>query len=350
MVGGLSPRGETAAGENEMMTPTEPTTEPNGQTERPVSRKERLRAGLGRLPVISALAAVLLLFGLATLAWTINSRGEHPIYPILPTYTPLAVTVDYQPVLVGFAELNADPAAFLGQRIQVSGAYTPVEPPECVNYSGPPVRWSLVAEELQLNAMGFENLLRLVDEGLEMTVTGIWSAYHGPVGCGKEPPDGTIWYLMVDRIVEPNPLLGAVAPALTVIPGEPLPTQAPFETAEPGLPTPEETPEGDLSPFPSPTLDSTFPITPGITPETTPLPVTPLPTPGTPPPGTTTTPGIGETPGISPTPDLTQTAEATPGEGETPPPGFPTTTPGGPGYPGPPEGTPTPTTPSGGYP
>ncbi len=332
-----------------MTTPTEPMTEPDGQAERPANRRERLNSLLGRLPVISAVAAILLLFGLATLAWTINSRDAHPLYPILSTHTPLAATVDYQPVLVGFAELNADPAALLGQRIQVSGVYTPIEPPECVNYTGPSVRWSLVAEELQLNAIGFETLLRLVDEGLEMTVTGIWSAYRGPVGCGKEPPDGTVWYLLVDRIVEPNPLLGTVAPALTVIPGDPLPTPPPFTTPEPSLPTPEETPDDDLSPFPSPTLGSTFPITPGITPETTPLPVTPLVPPGTPPPGATTTPDPGETPGISPTPDLTQTAEATPGEGGTPPPGIPTTTPGGPGYP-PPGTTPTATTPSGGYP
>jgi hypothetical protein len=294
------------------------------------------------LPLITAAAAISVVVGLALLAASLNGGGARPLLPHLPTFTPLSGTADFVPVEIGFTELNADPTAYQGQRLQVTGAYTPLDAPDCLDYTGPFIRWSLVAEELQLNATGFENVLRLVENDTAMTVTGIWRAYHGPVGCGKEPPDGTVWYLAVDQIIEPNPLLGAAGPLITVIPGAPLATLSPLETTE-GTPTPTTmTPTVELPGTIPATLPNLLP-TAGLTPTST-LPTTPL-APATTPGATGTqgaaTPALTVTPGPSPTPSPTG------GAAGTTTPGLPTSTPGGPGYPS--QSSPTPTT-TGGYP
>ncbi len=291
-------------------------------------------------------AAVLVLIGLGMLAFSLSGRAERPLLPILPTFTNVPETIVYEPESIDFAELNADPNAFRGRRIQVSGAYMPVESPECVDYAGPIIRWSLVADELQLNAVGFENVLRLLETGTDMTVMGVWSAYQGPLGCGKSPPQGTVWYLAVERILEPNPLLGANGPLLTVIAGQPLPTLSPLETVE--LITPEINPTLDSGAelTPTATLDAGLP--PAVTPtlETTALPVTPLPTPGATS-NLTGTPPIESTPEASATFGPSPTTEGTPGAPGTGTPALPTNTPSAPGYPSLP--TPTATTP-GSYP
>ncbi len=309
----------------------------------PAPPLERLRAAARRLPLVTAVAIVLVLGGMALLVWSLSGGSSRPLYPNLPTFTPLAATVQYEAESVGFTELNADPAAFQDRRLQVSGNYTPIEPPDCLDFNGPLIRWSLVSEELQLNAVGFEDILRLVPEGTQMTVTGIWRAYRGPAGCGKEPEDGTVWYLDVDHIVEPNPLFGATGPVLTVIAGTPAGTLAPEEAATLATPTPEGTAgattiitatttiPGSVSPTPTPTL----PTTPLVTPQST----------------------VGATETLAPTADGTIALSPTPGPSPTPTatgeaqgtttPGLPTTTPSGTGYPG--QGSPTATT-TGSYP
>jgi hypothetical protein len=320
-----------------MIDPAE-QSDPSGAETSPTPPITRLRGIIGRLPLLTVAAVVLVVVGLAFLVLSLGGSNDRPLYPILPTFTPLAGTAAFAPQEIGFAELNADPAAFQDHRLQMTGAYTPIEAPECLDYNGPSIRWSLVAEELQLNAIGFEPLLPLVEEGTEMTVTGIWRAYQGPVGCGKEPPDGTVWYLEVDRILAPNPLFGSAGPLLTVIAGtsDPLtPDLLGSETPAVATATPAET----ILVTPTATLQEQPVLIPTgtPTPSLTPLPVTPLVPPGTPsetgtPGGTATTTG---TPGPSPTPTVTASPE-----GSTTP-GLPTNTPSGTGYPA--QGTPTPT-------
>ncbi len=316
--------------------------------EKPLETGTIDRPGLfGRLPLMSIAAAVLVVIGLALLAVSLSGGNSNPLYPILPTMTPPAATTALEPEVIGFAELNADPAAFLGRRLQVSGDYTPLAAPECLDYTGPDIRWSLVAEELQLNATGFEPLLTLLEPGTAMTVTGFWQAYRGPVGCGKEPDDGTVWYLAVDRILEPNPLTGATGPLLTVIPGTALPTLSPEETLETVSPTVAITTTITNSLTVTATVGTSLPAGVTPTPAITAPPVTPLVTAGSPAAGTGT-PDSGATPaatppaGSSPTPSPTG---GTPGAGT---PGLPTNTPSGTGYPPsgttPPAGTPTATT------
>jgi hypothetical protein len=327
---------------------TSPEHDPNGNNDwSPQTGASATLAKLGSRSTYIPLAAVLLVIvGLGLLALSLNGRGDHPLYPLLPTFTPLPATIEAEPEIIGFAELNGDPAAFRGKRIQVAGIFTPLTPPECLIYTGPAIRWSLVADELQLNAIGFENILRLLEPGTEMTVIGIWSAYQGPLGCGKEPTEGTVWYLAVDRILEPNPLLGASAPVLTVIAGDALPTLSPLETVETGTTEATPTPESTMILTATATLDVALTIAITPTPELTSLPVTPLLTPGATP-GLPGTPPIGATPGGSPTFGPSPTPEATSGAGGTTTPTFPTNTPSVPGYPSQP--SPTATT-EGGYP
>lgn len=326
-----------------MSAPYNDQVESNNEQGSPVKTEQAQRGSGFQIPLITIGAVILVLIGLSFLAYSLNSKDGRPIFPILPTVTQVSETPDYTPVILSFVELNADPSLYYGRRIQVSGTFTPVEPPVCPDYSGPLIRWSLVSEELQLNATGFENLLPFITPGTDMTVLGIWSAYKGAVGCGKQPPEETVWYLAVERILEPNPLVGTNGIILTVIPGEPLPTFSGIET--PDFETPAVTPtiESTSADTQTPTLlpGSTFEFTP--TPELTVLPGTPT-TPGaiaSP----TASPGVGGTTALTPTIDLTATPEPTNGIPVTGTPPLPTSTPSTPGYPSQP--TATPTTPSG---
>jgi hypothetical protein len=287
------------------------------------------------------LAAFLLLAGVVLVVSALVNRDTRPLYPNLPTFTPLAATLESEPAVLTFAELNADPDAYRDRRIQVAGDFASVPPPDCIPFSGPAIRWSLVAEELQLNAVGFDNVLRLLAEGTPMTVTGIWRLYSGPSGCGKEPADANVWFLAVDQIIEPNPLFGEGGVNLTVVPGSPLATLPPLDltvptaTATPTLTAtvPVETPALPLATSPAvlPTI--------GAAATATPTPTATLATPDAA--GTATTTATATTtgtPGPSPTAGPSPTPSATVEGGETTTPGIPTATPGGPVYPG--EGTP----------
>ena len=113
-----------------------------------------------------------------------------------------------QAQLVTFSELQADPESFQNRLVRVSGSLLKLPPPGCLPYSGPGIEWALIAEELRLDAIGFERVISLLTNGLPMTVDGFFRLYEGPLGCGKGAPDGSAWYLEVIQIVQPNPLVG----------------------------------------------------------------------------------------------------------------------------------------------
>ena len=246
------------------------------------------------------------------------------------------------PEPVSFSVLDEDPAAYRDRLIRITGAYTPLPLPECARVRGPAARWSLVDQELRVDAVGYEDLLSLVPEGIDLTVDGFWRLYEGPLGCGKEPPTDRLWYLEVVRLIQPNPLplLGGRSLALDA---------SPRISVTMSLSTLTATPETDGSPTPSGTP------TPSATPT-----ITETPGPGTP----STTPGPTPTPSVTSTPSQTPTgapgaATATPTDtpastptrtgGSTPTPPPPTNTPAS--YPGDSDTPPPPTaTPSDGYP
>lgn len=291
----------------------------------------------------SLLLAVLLvmIIGLLALA-SATGTANRPLYPPLPSLTPLPQEIANEIKTLTFTELNTDPGVYRDQLIQVSGTYTPLSPPDCRPWTGIPIEWSLVSEGLQLNAIGFETILRFVNPGTELTVLGYWRLYQGPLGCGKEPPAGVVWYLEVVRVLEPNPLLiGGNDLSLTVVANYPLPTLGTIEALT--TPTPSTTPAPTATieqEATEPAIDIETPVGPGEATETATLAF----------PGTVThTPDPNATPTLETTPDINSTASPTPtvagATTETPNPALPTSTPAGTGYP--PDAT---NTPTGGYP
>lgn len=282
-------------------------------------------------------------------------RQERPAGLLPPLSSPTAVpaVITGEPALVSFSALNDDPFAYRDQAIQVTGSYTPLPAPDCLRYTGPLFRWALVAENLQLDARGFEGVTRLVAPGTELTVQGVWRLYNGPRGCGKGPARGAAWYLEVTRIVQPNPLVDVHGRPIPLPGIAPQPTAEDFPTGDAAgaTPTPLDTPDPANTPTATPTATATPDLTSTATAtltgsETPTLTTTPGATPdltrtATPAVAATPTPGGAPgTPAVTPTPGGAPPATLT----AVPLPPITTATPGG-GYPGPgptPENTPTP--------
>lgn len=299
--------------------------------------------------LLAGLALVLLiLLGLAL-------SGSRPLKIWQDTAVSPDSTLNPQARLVDFDALNNSPSDYANQRIRVTGNYLRLEQPDCAQFSGPRIQWGLVAEGLQLNAKGFETIvLPIVPPNLQMTVEGIWRRYPGPAGCGKEPDRG-LWYLEVEQIVQPNPLVASTATPVGLLdvtpppfPGTATPTVAGSLPPVGGTPIPNVTIVSTVvvsTPvFGTPTVDETAVFgTPTFTPtNTATATVTATPGPGTP----TAVSGT-----VIPTP--TPTASSTPGSGTVfPTPtsaSFVTATPGS-GYPGPTTSAPTPTNTPSSYP
>ena len=212
-----------------------------------------------------AVLGILLLLAVMLLPLLAQSNNR-TLKPLRPTATPGSLVIEGDPILIDFPDLNEDPFSYLNQRIRVTGDYTPLPPPDCTPFSGRRIRWALVAESLQMNAIGFEPVLRLLEPDTTLTVEGIWRLYSGPAGCGKEPPDANVWYLEVERIVQPNPLTrftaplgpGPVGPVTPVSPaGTPSGgTAVPTATSTPAAGTPTATTPA-LAPSASATASAT---------------------------------------------------------------------------------------------
>ncbi|MGD8584034.1 MAG: hypothetical protein PVJ75_01670 [Chloroflexota bacterium] len=293
----------------------------------------------------------LLAFVLLPLLVACASRGGQ-LKPLVPGGQGEVILAG-QPQLLTFTQLQDDPEAFENRLIRVSGTLLKLAPPNCVPYSGPAIEWALIAEELRLDAVGFERAVSMLDDGLPMTVDGFFRLYEGALGCGKAAPDGSAWFLEVTQIVQPNPLIasgsppgGLTAPTLTTGgPGAPssgivTPTNqaTPAGVGTPGA-TPALTPTGLSTPIPTATetpapgtvTATSIPsasATPSATSRFTPTPTrTPLPGTATATSTPTGTPGV-----VTPTP--TPTIEPYPGAGT------PTPTPTTEGYPAQPTSTP----------
>lgn len=170
---------------------------------------------------------------------------------------------------VTIAQLSEEPAAFEGQYVRVAGAYR--RPPLLVCEGLPrrsPDGWALSDGDLTIAAGGFNDLLRsLLPEGAPLTVEGRWQQWTGPAGCGKTAGVEEIWYLAVQTIVEPQPLVRA-----TAAPGTAAPTPiAGVPTAAPAPASPTQatplSPNPTTAVTPTPFVPSGSPTaTPGLTP------------------------------------------------------------------------------------
>lgn len=279
-----------------------------------------------------------------------GSRGE--LRPLHAEEEPGGIIGD-QPQLVTFADLQADPEAYKDTLIRVTGTFYRLSPPDCLVYSGPDTNWSLISDNLRLDAQGFERSIQIVPDGVELTVDGVFRKYEGPLGCGKRPEAGVSWFLETTQIVQPNPLSRVIG---TLVSGQP-PLQPPgVENSTPPGTVPAEgtaTPTIDISPSATslvPTATPSLAITTigTMTPTSSPTAGTSIPT-MTPSPTLTLGPG---TPSVTPTstptpvpgtPTASPTNPAPPTLGPTQPP-LSTSTPGA--YPIPPTAEPSAT----GYP
>ena len=258
-----------------------------------------------------------------------GKKGE--LKPLAETEGSVLTLVD-QPQLVTFSELQEDPEKYKDQLIGVTGLYLRLPVIDCFPLNGPGAEWALIAEDLRLDAVGYEVVTRLLPIDTLMTVEGIFRLYDGPIGCGKGAPPGTAWYLEVLRIIEPNPLSGpivagsggqfpgttstAVGPEIspappdgTLLPGTgtatlpPTATQVPTGTSALATASPTPTFDTTLSPSPEQMTVGTLTITP---------------TPSNSPTGTLTM-----TPSPSPSPSTTATIVTTPPIIVTPTEGYP---------------------------
>jgi hypothetical protein len=302
------------------------------------------RRPISPLAITGGALVVLLL-----LALLLTRGGERPLKPIRPSATPAELSQNSQAILVTFDELNANPYAFHNQRIRITGSYAPQPKPDCPKYKGLLIRWALINDNLQLNGYGFEEVLKLLPSGTTLTVEGIWRLYEGASGCGKDAPQALIWYLQVERIVQPNPLpgFGPAPEGSTPAPVEtPLEGTGPTPTFEEGTavssptssatPTMTATPTAEISPSVTPSPSATL-----LSEEVTPTPVDPLititpdplasPTVAGTAPAVTNTPPPLRTPGTA-VPTLPSLGTSTPGPSPTPGSGYPgpgtTATPG----------------------
>ena len=222
------------------------------------------------LPFLLAIAGLALLAMCVLGAVVLLVQPERALRPFRPDPESVELIIDGDPTLVTFVELSENATDFQDQRIRVTGFYLPVQTPDCTVYNGPLIHWALVSEGLQLNAKGFERPLSIISQGTTLTVEGIWRLYNGPAGCGKEPGTKNVWYLQVERIIRPNPLVaGTVDPQVLLLDGvvtpvfpTPAPTRTPRQPAS-------ETPLPGITPSPTPTFLGTVTAV-------TPLPVSTL--------------------------------------------------------------------------
>ena len=296
-------------------------------------------------PLRITLILVILLTLLLMLAFFLLRTQARPLMPIQPTPTNGTLTVSDQPIVLTFTELNSDPKHYVDQFIRVTGSYTPLSQPNCSPYNGPLLVWALINEGLQMDAQGFESILRFVPPNQALMVEGIWRVYHGPFGCGKEPTTGNAWYLEVTQVIQPNPIFNPDGTPITTnfdIFQEPVTTidndlgDEPTITATPTISaqvTITNTPVLSTTAIPTPTptviqLGATFTPTPdAVSTEATPTNTitttpsrTPSPTPSHTPDGT---------PDSTPTSTPTSTETAVPNNTSEPPPPPPTPPPGG---------------------
>lgn len=253
---------------------------------------------------------VLLLLMVALVACNLGQTADPTPFPT--TNLNASPTADNQVLSITLADLAANPEAYEGAQLQLTGEYR--RRPLLVCESNPhpsPATWGIVADEVMAEASGLDQLRALIPENLTITVEGRWQHWRGPVGCGKRALVYDVWYLEVSRIVSPSPITNAtITPSTlgsTTIIAQLVPTAIVIEATptsttadEPPVivtPPPETLPEATTPP---PEEGDGFP--------TIPVPTIP------------TVPPTGTSPSPSPTMDNGDEGDEPTAEGDTPTP------------------------------
>jgi hypothetical protein len=140
-------------------------------------------------------------------------KQETLISEATPTSFPLQVPVQRittaAPIPISLENLAANPDFYIGATLQISGQFHRLPRLVCEGTSYPsPAKWALEENGFMANASGMDAQMRsLVEEGQEIKVEGRWLKYEGSIGCEGQVQDETIWYLSVDRVLDPYPLV-----------------------------------------------------------------------------------------------------------------------------------------------
>ncbi len=195
--------------------------------------------------------------------FTISSCRSSEDGKTTPTPFPVAVItvrpIYGQPFALALEDLAENPAFFQGVNLRLTGMYQKLPRLVCNRDPHPsPATWSILGSDVIANASGLDAQLRaLLTDGQPITAEGVWLRWTGPIGCGKQAKVKDVWYLSVNRILEPHPLTKATRPAQIIAqePPPPEPTTGVDETmtaesgtvitttvtAETGTPPPVET-------------------------------------------------------------------------------------------------------------
>lgn len=166
-----------------------------------------------------------------------------------------------QPLSVEIVQLQRAPEAYEDTLVRVRGRYRRSPIVVCDGVARvSPATWRLEQDDAEVGAGGFESLVQnLLPSGMTITVDGVWRSWRGPVGCGKDAPQQSIWYLQVTNIVSPSPVA-----RVTLTPPGGVPVETPNQTdATPvDVPTPSateplETPPGAATAASTPTRAAT---------------------------------------------------------------------------------------------
>jgi hypothetical protein len=162
-----------------------------------------------------------------------------------PTPGPDYAPISSEPLIVSLADLAESPEAYEGAYLQVQGQYHRLPLLFCSAASYPaPASWKLASDSVEIKASGFDSQLRrLIANDVMITVTGRWRFWQGLVGCDKKAIQQQIWYLQVDDILSPDPIVQATpmpaGPDADVIAAQPTPISSPTIPTETATALPE---------------------------------------------------------------------------------------------------------------
>lgn len=155
------------------------------------------------------LAAVILAFFFTSCR---PSNGSDDSSEVTPTafakQFPIQRVTTAAPIPITLEHLAANPDFYIGATLQLTGQFRRLPRLACEGESYPsPATWGLEADGFLANGSGMDEQLRsLLNEGQTITVEGRWLKFEGPVGCQGNLSDQAIWYLSIDRVIDPNPL------------------------------------------------------------------------------------------------------------------------------------------------
>ncbi len=163
------------------------------------------------------------------------------------------------------AELNSDPAAFLGKTVEIEGLFQADLGEICSDRRfGAPVSWALQDGSDTINAAGLENLARALPDGqITLVVEGTWRSWTLPADCRQEGGRDELYYLEALRVISPNPIALApgedgsprllISPVSGAVQGTVIPTATGLVATPPSTLGPIETPSTPFAGGPSAT-------------------------------------------------------------------------------------------------